>query len=76
MLGGMEHLHAPTTVDDEARLRRAGLRVTVPRMAVLSVVGGLDRPSVEEITGAARGSARCPRRPSMTYWGLSKRSGL
>ena len=42
-------------VDDGVRLRRAGLRVTVSRMAVLSIVGSLDHPSVEEIAASVRG---------------------
>lgn len=54
ILPGMESPHVHAAVDDEARLRRAGLRITAPRMAVLSVVGGLDHPSVEEVHGAVR----------------------
>jgi Fur family transcriptional regulator, stress-responsive regulator len=40
--------------DDVALLRDAGLRVTAPRLAVLSSVRELDHPDVEDVVRAAR----------------------
>lgn len=44
----------PRPADDVALLRDAGLRVTAPRLAVLSSVRELDHPDVEDIVRAAR----------------------
>jgi Fur family transcriptional regulator, stress-responsive regulator len=44
----------PRPTDDVAVLRDAGLRVTAPRLAVLSSVRELDHPDVEDIVRAAR----------------------
>jgi Fur family transcriptional regulator, stress-responsive regulator len=44
----------PRSADDVALLRDAGLRVTAPRLAVLSAVRELDHPDVEDIVRAAR----------------------
>jgi Fur family transcriptional regulator, stress-responsive regulator len=44
----------PRPTDDVALLRDAGLRVTAPRLAVLSSVRELDHPDVEDIVRAAR----------------------
>jgi Fur family ferric uptake transcriptional regulator len=40
--------------DDVALLREAGLRVTAPRLAVLSSVRDLDHPDVDDVVRAAR----------------------
>jgi Fur family ferric uptake transcriptional regulator len=44
----------PRPADDVALLRDAGLRVTAPRLAVLSSVRELDHPDVDDIVRAAR----------------------
>lgn len=44
----------PRPADDVALLREAGLRVTAPRLAVLSSVRELDHPDVEDVVRAAR----------------------
>jgi Fur family transcriptional regulator, stress-responsive regulator len=45
----------PRPADDVALLRDAGLRVTAPRLAVLSSVRELDHPDVDDVVRAARG---------------------
>jgi Fur family transcriptional regulator, stress-responsive regulator len=44
----------PRPADDVALLRDAGLRVTAPRLAVLSCVRELDHPDVNDVVRAAR----------------------
>jgi Fe2+ or Zn2+ uptake regulation protein len=44
----------PRPADDVALLRDAGLRVTAPRLAVLSCVRELDHPDVDDVVRAAR----------------------
>jgi len=44
----------PTPVDDAARLRAAGLRVTAPRLAVIAAVREGDHAQVDEIAARAR----------------------
>jgi Fur family ferric uptake transcriptional regulator len=44
----------PRPADDVALLREAGLRVTAPRLAVLSSVCELDHPDVDDVVRAAR----------------------
>jgi len=44
----------PTPVDDAARLRAAGLRVTAPRLAVIAAVRDGDHAHVDEIAASAR----------------------
>ena len=44
----------PRPADDVALLREAGLRVTAPRLAVLSSVRELDHPDVDDVVRAAR----------------------
>jgi Fur family transcriptional regulator, stress-responsive regulator len=44
----------PRPADDVALLRDAGLRVTAPRLAVLSSVRELDHPDVDDVVRAAR----------------------
>ena len=44
----------PRPADDVALLREAGLRVTAPRLAVLSSVRDLDHPDVDDVVRAAR----------------------
>jgi Fur family transcriptional regulator, stress-responsive regulator len=44
----------PRPADDVALLRDAGLRVTAPRLAVLSSVRELDHPDVDDVVQAAR----------------------
>ena len=44
----------PRPADDVALLRGAGLRVTAPRLAVLSSVRELDHPDVDDVVRAAR----------------------
>jgi Fur family transcriptional regulator, stress-responsive regulator len=44
----------PRPPDDVALLRDAGLRVTAPRLAVLSSVRELDHPDVDDVVRAAR----------------------
>jgi Fe2+ or Zn2+ uptake regulation protein len=44
----------PRPADDVGLLREAGLRVTAPRLAVLSSVRELDHPDVDDVVRAAR----------------------
>jgi Fur family ferric uptake transcriptional regulator len=44
----------PTDTDDARRLRSAGLRVTAPRLAVLTAVRERPHATVDEIAAAAR----------------------